>query len=227
MNIRKTLIFLCLISLSVTVYPLIVRGGAAAEKEARSSEIRELLSGVEQKISGFRSLKTGFVQEKNLAVFKSRITIRGRIYLQKPGRIAWHVDDPVRYSVVISDKSVRQWDEDTGRVQEISLSGNPVFRSFMDQMAVWFSGDYISLLKDYEVEVLQRSPLVLGFTPKENNPAVKIIKKITVGLREDEKYLKQITILESSGDSTTIIFKDTVFDAPIDSSDFEVKRRVR
>lgn len=191
-----------------------------------SSDIPDMLRRLGENVSTFKSLKTNFVQEKDLAIFQNKIIMKGRIYLKKPNRMAWHVDEPVKYSVVITDKSIRQWDEDTNRVQEIALSGNPVFQNVLNQLTVWFSGDYISLLKDYDARILKKSPLVFEFTPKGNNVAGKIIKSITISLREDEKYLRQIKILELSGDSTTITFKDTVFDPVPDSLDFEVKRRV-
>ena len=54
----------------------------------------------------------------------------------------------------------------------------------------------------------------------------KIIKAITVTFREDRKYLQKVRFDEVSGDSTTITFKNTIFNAPIDSSDLEVKGRV-
>ena len=204
---------------------------AADEKNPPSppdeaSDVHDTLRGLGEKVSNFKSLKTNFVQEKNLAIFKNKIILRGRIYLQKPNKIAWHVDEPVKYSVLITDKSIRQWDEDTNQVQEIALSGNPVFQNVLNQLAVWFSGDYVSLLKDYDVRLLWKSPLVFEFIPKKGNVAGKIIKSITISVRDDERYLKQIKILEISGDSTTIIFKDTIFNAPIDNLDFEVKRRV-
>jgi len=179
-----------------------------------------------EKISAFKSLKTDFIQEKELAIFKNKIILKGRIYLQKPDRLAWHVDKPVKYSVVITDKSIRQWDEDTNQVQEIVLAKNPVLKNVLGQMTVWFSGNYSSLLEDNNVQVLQKSPLIIEFTPKETNISKKVIKNITITFREDEKYLKQIRIQENSRDVTTIIFLNTVLNAPVDSSSFEVKGRV-
>lgn len=192
-----------------------------------SSEIYDLLRRLGENVAGLQNLKTDFIQEKNLAVFKNKIIMKGKIYLQKPNKIAWHVDTPLKYSVIITDKSIRQWDEDTNQVQEIVLSNNPVFQNLLNQLTVWFSGDYTSLLKDYGVHVQQKSPAVFEFIPKENNAAGRIIKGITISFREDERYLKQIKILEAGGDSTIIIFKGTVFNVPAESLDFEVKRRVR
>ncbi|MDO9287301.1 MAG: outer membrane lipoprotein carrier protein LolA, partial [Thermodesulfovibrionales bacterium] len=81
---------------------------AKEEKKSEASDISGLLRRLGEKISAFKSLKTDFIQEKELAIFKNKIILKGRIYLQKPGRLAWHVDKPVKYSVVITDKSIRQ-----------------------------------------------------------------------------------------------------------------------
>jgi outer membrane lipoprotein-sorting protein len=221
MKTKKKFITSCLL---VNLLFLLIATALTADE---STDIPGLLRRLGENVSGFQNLETGFMQEKHLAIFKNKITMTGRIYLQKPGKIAWHVDEPVKYSVIITDKSIRQWDEDTDQVQEIVLSGNPIFQNVLNQLTVWFSGDYVSLLKDYNVRILKKSPLAFEFSPKENNVAGKIFKSISIGFREDERYLQQIKILELSGDSTIIIFKDTVFNAPINNLDFEVKRRVR
>lgn len=221
MKIRNILIALFFLPLLFNVVFL------SEAKEEKTNEtlnnISELLSRLGQKASAFKTLKTDFVQEKELAMFKNKITIKGRIYIQKPDKLAWHVDKPVRYSVLITDKSIRQWDEETDRVQELSLSANPVFQNVVNQMTVWFSGDYSSLIGDNDVRLIKNSPIMIDFIPKESNMAKKIIRSITITFREDEKYVERIRIQEKSGDVTTIIFLNTVLNAPLDSSSFEVK----
>jgi hypothetical protein len=93
-------------------------------------------------------------------------------------------------------------------------------------MNVWFSGDYGSMLDTNTVRIVKNDPLVIDFVPKENNMARKVIKTITVTFRPDQKYLQQIRILEQSGDVTTISFHGTLLNAPLKSTDFEVKGRV-
>ena len=198
-------------------------GGKDAQS-AGTPDIRELLGTIGKKVSNFRSLKTDFVQEKDLAMFRKKIVLRGRIYMQKPGRLAWHVDKPVKYSVVITDKAIKQWDEDSNQVQEMSLSKNPIFKNVVNQLSVWFSGEYGGLVAENNVSVLQQHPLVLEFVPNEKNMARKMIKSITITFRDDEKYLKKIRIREVSGDTTTIEFSNTLLDVPVENSFFEVKR---
>ncbi len=190
------------------------------------ADLRELLNTIGKRVSEFKTLKTDFTQEKKMAMFKQKLVLKGRIYLQKPNKIAWHVDSPLRYSVLITDKLIRQWDEDTNQVQEISLTKNPVFQNVLGQLTVWFSGEYGSLLDGNTVRLVKRAPLVIEFTPRENNPAKKVIKNITLTFRDDQKYLQQIRIQELSGDVTTIHFMNTLLNAPLNSSSFEVKGRV-
>lgn len=198
---------------------------ARAESMQGSSDIADLLRNLGQKVSDFNTLKTDFVQEKNLAVFQNKIILKGRIYLQKPNRIAWHVDKPVKYSALITDKVIRQWDEDTNQVQELLLSKNPVFKVVLGQLTTWFSGNYLSLLDDYSLQVKKQRPFIFEFIPKETNFAKKIVRSITVIFRDDERYLKQIKILEISGDSTIITFDNTVLNPPLSDHLFQVDRR--
>ena len=63
---------------------------------------------------------------------------------------------------------------------------------------------------------------MLEFSPRANNDARKVLKNITITFREDETYLQQIRMQELSGDVTTITFLNTILNAPLDNSDFEV-----
>lgn len=198
----------------------------AGEARQQGADPASLLESLGRSMTGFRTLSTEFVQEKHLAVFASAVVIRGRIFLEKPDRIAWHVDAPVRYSVVITASSIRQWDAETDRVQEISLAKNPVLQNVLNQLTIWFSGSYGPLLKDYDAVVLASDPPAFRFTPKAANAAARVVQDIEIGFREDHRYLKRITIRERGGDSTAITFTGTRFDAPLDARDFEVRGRV-
>jgi outer membrane lipoprotein carrier protein len=187
------------------------------------AEMTAFLGSLGRKVADFKTLKTDFTQEKEMALFKDKLVLRGRIYLEKPNKVAWHVDAPLRYSILITDKMIRQWDEDTNQVQEISLSRNPVFQNVLNQLTVWFSGDYSSLIETNAVRIVRQDPLTIEFLPLEKNITKKVVQGITLTFRDDRKYLQSIRIKEVSGDVTTILFSNTLLNAPLDSSDFEVR----
>lgn len=199
---------------------------AGENPDGGTENLVAFLNALGKKVSDFKTLKTDFTQEKEMAMFKDKLVLKGRIYLEKPNKVAWHVDSPLRYSVLITDKLIRQWDEDTNQVQEISLTKNPIFQNVLNQLTVWFSGDYSSLIEDNAVRIVKHDPLEIEFLPLEKNITKKVIKSITITFRDDQKYLRQIRILEQSGDITTIHFTNTRLNAPLDKSDFEVKGHV-
>ena len=223
---RKTVktvgVALVLLALNLGFLPAPARAAEAVGQ----AETVALLKSVGKKVSDFKTLKTEFTQEKKMAMFQKKLVMKGRIFLRKPSQIAWHVDSPLRYSVLITDKLIRQWDEDTNKVQEVSLAKNPIFQNVLNQLSVWFSGDFSTLIDSNEVHVVKREPLVLEFVPKENNMSRKVVKSITITFREDMTYLKQLRILEVSGDVTTIHFEKTQINVPLDAKSFEVKGRV-
>jgi outer membrane lipoprotein-sorting protein len=212
----------------VLVLYLLAHVGPAFAKDVKKdgapepADLSVLLNSIGKKVSDFKTLKTDFTQEKEMAMFKEKLVLKGRIYLRKPNKVAWHVDKPLRYSILITDKIIRQWDEDTDQVQELSLTKNPFFQNVIKQLTVWFSGEYGSLLETNDVRLVKRSPLVLEFSPRANNDARKVLKNITITFREDETYLQQIRMQELSGDVTTITFTNTLLNAPLDSGSFEV-----
>jgi outer membrane lipoprotein-sorting protein len=213
---------LCVLFLAVPVFA----GEPVAQALKQPSDLPAFLNSLGKKASNFNTLKTDFTQEKEMAMFKDKLVLKGRIFLQKPSKIAWHVDSPLRYSVLITDKFIRQWDEDTNQVQELSLEKNPIFLNVLNQLTVWFSGEFGSLLDANDVRLVQLDPVALEFTPREKNIAKKVIKSITITFRDDQTYLQQIRIRELSGDVTTIHFINTILNAPLDSKSFEVKGHV-
>ncbi len=211
-----------LLMLSIRLLLLLpLQAGASDVKQP--ADMGAFLNELGRNVSAFNTLKTEFTQEKEMAMFKEKLIMKGRIFLQKPGKVAWHVDSPVRYSVLITDKLIRQWDEDTNKVQEVSLTKNPLFQNVLNQITVWFSGDYSSLLPVNTIHVLQDTPLAIEFIPSEKNVARKVIKSIVVTFREDRKYLEQIRIREVTGDVTTITFLNTLLNVPLDASSFDVR----
>jgi outer membrane lipoprotein-sorting protein len=186
-------------------------------------ETLSLLKHLGDKISGIKSLETGFIQEKRLAIFSKPVILEGRVFIQEPDLFSWHTDKPVRYVMVISGDVIRQWDEDSKQVQTISLSQNPVFSVAINQMKIWFSGDYIKLLDDYNTLVISKSPAILEFSPKSSSPSAGIIKKVKVTLRKDERYIERIDIEEKNDNFSSILFVNTKINPAINPSNWELK----
>jgi outer membrane lipoprotein-sorting protein len=197
------------------------------ESERAAAEVEEVLGRLEERMSRVRTLETRFIQEKRLAILEEPLVLKGSVYMEKPALFAWHVREPLAYSMVIRDEVVRQWDEDTGRVQTLSLDRNPAFEVAIRQMRDWFAGAYGSILEEYEVRLLGEAPVSLEFVPREGGFAAAVIESVSVVFAADERYIREMRIAEKGGDGTRLAFSDTRLNAPIDASAWQVEPRVR
>jgi len=125
--------------------------------------------------------------------------------------------------MVIKGDLIKQWDQDSRQMQVLSLARNPTFSVAINQMKVWFKGNYSSLLNEYEIKVIGRNPVILEFTPKENAPAASLINKVNITFQNDERYIKKIAIVEKNQDTTELAFTNTKLNNPINPSNWELK----
>ena len=149
--------------------------------------------------------------------------IKGHLTVQQPDRFSWQVTEPIRYALVLEGTTLRQWDETTDRVQQMSLAGNPVFGVVATQLRAWFAGKLDSLSQDFEAEVGESGPGTrLVFTPRAGSFAHKAIRRVALTFREDGRYLQGMDIEELSGDRTSMTFTNTVLNGPVDPRAWEV-----
>jgi len=217
MNKVRGLIVLLFICLST--------GGLYADDAA--VEMDTILTALQERMSTVKTIQTDFIQEKNLAIFKQKLILKGKIFIQKPGMLSWQVFTPMRYSLVITGSNISQWDQDSNQLQSVSLAKNPSFQVAIQQMQNWFSGTYKSMQGDYRISLISQQPLKLEFIPKEKSVAGNFIQRVTVLFQPDQQYIKEINILEKSGDSTLLEFINAQLNQEISSKAWEVKADVR
>ena len=163
-----------------------------------------------------------FVETKLLSMLNHKLTIRGHLSLQKPDRLIWIVREPVRYAIRIDGDEVRQWDEDTNRVDVIHLGGDPTFKAVSEQMQAWFLGNYKALGDNYDVYINSRQPVSLEFVPRGDTMIAKLLARIDLTFEPGNSYINSITITETGGDTTTIQFVGTKANQPLADETWEM-----
>lgn len=187
-----------------------------------AEEDSALLQDLEKNFSSIRTVQTNFRQEKELKIFSHTLVMKGRLALENPDRLAWRIDSPIRYALVLDGKYARQWDEDSNTIQKMKTAGDPVFEEVIGQIEKWFSGEFGSLLNDYDLIVKSTQPPELEFTPKPEGMIGKVIQRVTISVRSDRTYVEQIAIEDTGGDKTLIVFYDTTLNAPVPAGEWEV-----
>ena len=190
---------------------------------AETNSVTASLLDLQRSLAGTTNVQSDFVQEKRLSMLQQNVVIKGRLAVEQPDRFSWQVTEPIRYTLILEGTNLRQWDEPTGRVQQMSLAGNPVFGVVATQLRAWFAGQLDSLLQDFDAEIEAMSPPRISFTPRDGSFARKAIRRVTLTFREDRRYIQNMEIEELSGDQTRMTFTNTVLNAPIDPQAWEVK----
>jgi len=187
----------------------------AAEEESSLKELETVLADV-------KTVKTQFVQEKKMALFKKPMVTKGTILLEMPEKLMWKIESPVKYKLLIDGQQAKQWDGETGKTVKIPLTEQPIFAAVTQQLRSWFTGNYRLLSKDYTITKIAGEQLAFEFVPKAELPQAKIIKRVAVTFQKDKKYIESFLIEEQGGDTTTLKFEETTLNGPIAKEEWEL-----
>ena len=71
---------LCILIPATVAFPAESGKGVSTQP----ADLSAFLQTIGKKASNFKTLKTEFIQEKKMVMFKDKLILRGRIYLEKP-----------------------------------------------------------------------------------------------------------------------------------------------
>lgn len=192
---------------------LILLGTASLLQAETPEEFFTLASG---KMAETTTLRSEFVQIKRLKAFRKPLKITGELCMDRTGRFAWHVKTPIRYSCVIAEGKLRQWDADTGKILTLDVDSNPGLQYLARSLAGFFSGDFTELGKDFEAVSVSPDRLSGEMRPRQGVPAANFIRSIRFVFTDDTlSALRRVVIAESSGDETDIEFIASVRNQPV------------
>lgn len=175
-------------------------------------------------IANFRTLRTKFVQTKHLKAFKKPMVLNGELCLDRPGkRFAWHVEKPLRYSCIIADGKLTQWDEDSGKTVSVPFSKYPMLEMLSDAMTAFASGDLKALEKDFEAVAGGDGAITLK--PRSERFASSLITEVELTLDDAKKKIVKVRASEKNGDVTELVYTDSIFDSDIPDDLWQAKRK--
>jgi outer membrane lipoprotein-sorting protein len=222
MKASRTILFITLAMAGIAFAAEPATTQPAPEHNPTTRASTELLDQVQTQLRTVETVESDFVQEKQLSLLNHTLKINGHFALQKPNRVVWIVKEPVKYAVRVEGDEVRQWDQDTNKVQVINVGGDPTFKAITDQLQSWFLGDYKVLAESYDVFLESEKPLSLGFTPKANTMVAKVLKHVDITFGREGKYIDRMIVREASGDVTTLNFINTQINQPVKKQIWEI-----
>ena len=210
----KTILFFIVIAVFCHTLKAQPAGYAAVPDQAKFTE---QFTTIAKKTE---TIKSNFVQEKNLSMLSDKITSKGKFWFKKENLLRMEYDKPFEYLMILNKDNL--YIKDGKKESRVSVKSNKIFQQINKiivgcvQGAVFNNPDF--KMKAYESK---------GNYLVELQPVAKTLKDFfkTIDISVDKKDYSVTTIVmnENSGDNTTLHFTNRELNSPIPDALFTIK----
>jgi outer membrane lipoprotein-sorting protein len=180
------------------------QAAAAPRAVALSPEDRADAQRVEQYLNGIRSLSARFQQYA-----ANGGTAGGQLVVARPGHMRFEYDKPSPILLLADGTFVVYIDNQLKQVSYLPIGSTPA----------WFLlRDTISLTDGVTITKFERGPGAIRITLVENKSPEN--GTLTLTFSDKPLDLKQWTIVDQQGKSTTVVLSDARYGVPVDSKAF-------
>ena len=174
-------------------------------------------AGASQKI---HSIRSSFVQEKDLAMLSEKIISKGKFWFKKDNLVRMEYNQPFQYLMIINKDKV--YVKDAQKENKVSAKSNKLFQQINRIMIDCMQGTTLSN-PDFKTRIFESKTAYLV----ELVPVVKglkdMFKNINVVVDKKDYSVSSIEMQELSGDNTVIRFSNKELNTNIEDALFAIK----
>ncbi|MEO6220779.1 MAG: outer membrane lipoprotein carrier protein LolA [Ginsengibacter sp.] len=158
------------------------------------------------------SIKSDFVQEKNLAMLSEKIVSKGQFWFKKESRVRMEYKQPFTYLMILNKDKI--FVKDGQKENKISTRSNKLFRQINKIMIDCMQGTTLSN-PDFKTRVFEnKNASLVELTPLTKG-LKELFKTINVIVDKKDFSVNSILMQENSGDNTLIRFNNKELNASI------------
>lgn len=166
------------------------------------------------------SIKSDFVQEKNLSMLSEKIISKGKFWFKKESQVRMEYNQPFQYLMILNKDKV--FVKDGQKENKVSAKSNKLFQQINKMMIDCMQGTALNNT-DFKTRVFENKTTSLV----ELTPVVKgmkeLFKFINVVVDKKDFSVVSIQMQELSGDNTTLRFTNKELNAVLADSLFAIK----
>ncbi|ABA89894.1 outer membrane lipoprotein carrier/sorting protein LolA [Syntrophotalea carbinolica DSM 2380] len=186
---------------------------------ANATELDTVLQRLKTTAGSVQTIQSSFVQEKHLSMFSEALESHGTFSFQRPGKLRWEYETPVRMGFVIDGDKGRRWNSLVKQDQHFQLEDNLELRIAAEQLLVWTELDLDKLQRAYDIEIAAVQPVSLLLTPRGMG-ARQFVDHLKVTFSASARTVTEVAIFETGGDKTLLRFSDSKIDRALDEALF-------
>jgi outer membrane lipoprotein carrier protein len=165
------------------------------------------------------ALKSDFVQEKHLGMFKEIMISKGKFYFQEPHFIRWQYNEPIEYTIVLNGKQVQIMD--AGKIKSYNMNSNPIFNEINQLMLGALNGTMLDS-KKFKVSYFQNKEYYMARLIPQQAAMTEVLSSIELYFNAIDYGVVSIKLTENSDDFTILNFKQRIVNGEIPKNTFQL-----
>jgi len=166
------------------------------------------------------SIKSDFVQEKNLSLLAEKITSKGKFWFKRENLVRMEYIQPFQYLMILNGTNV--YVKDSQKENKVSVKSNKLFQQINKIMVDCVKGEALQST-DFTVKILEGNTSYLAeLTPVDKNMK-KLFRNIIMFIEKKALGVTKIEMHEPSGDNTVINFTNRELNTNIADALFTIR----
>ncbi|WP_419869585.1 LolA family protein [Chryseobacterium sp. CT-SW4] len=182
------------------------------------AEAKAFITRVSSETQKIKTLQSDFTQTKKMDFLDKNIVTYGKMSLQSPSTLSWKYTKPYQYSIIFKNNKI--YINDQGKKSSVDAKSKTFEK--INKLIVGSASGKMFSDPEFTVSYFKNSNYnIARFIPKSSQ-LLKYIKQVELYFPKSQATVAQVNMLEASGDTTQIQFKNTKINAPVPASEFSL-----
>jgi outer membrane lipoprotein-sorting protein len=165
------------------------------------------------------SIKSNFVQEKNLSMLSDKITSRGKFWFKRENKVRMEYTHPFAYLMILNNGQI--YIKDGNKENKISSNSNKVFQQ-VNRILLDCVGGTILSNPDFHTRIWEGpKAYLIELVPVEKS-LKELYQKINIFIDKKDYAASAIDMFELSGDNSSVRFLNKELNANIPDTLFAI-----
>ena len=166
------------------------------------------------------TIKSDFVQEKNLSLLAEKIVSKGKFWFRKENAVRMEYTQPFQYLMIINGSNV--YIKDNQKENKISTKSNKLFQQINKIIIDCVNGKALQG-SDFKVRIFEGGTAYLAELSPVDKNLKTFFSHVNMIIEKKDYAVSRIEMHEPSGDDTSISFINRQFNTPLADALFAIR----
>lgn len=179
----------------------------------------QVVSRINAKASSIKTIQADFTQEKDLSILKDKMVSKGKMYYDG-GMLRWEYLTPYSYLFIMNGEKVLLQSANSTTTGDVA--SNRIYRMIARIMVDTITGKSLDDGGDFSVRMSTSGKENIATLTPLKREMKSMFKEVRLHFGEDDG-VKQVELVEGTGDKTVISLSNIKYNSQIDKTLFEVR----